>query len=228
MAATPLADAGSRVLIVGAGGFGREIFAWLADAIEDGLEVEFGGFLDGNPDALGQNSAIGTVLGAPETFRVSRHDRFLMGIGTPRRKLPLARRMESAGARFLTLVHPNARIGPRSTLGRGSVLCPGAIVTTDVTIGEFCMLNVAATVGHDAVLGAGCTLSGHSDVTGHAMLGEGVFLGSHAVILPGVEVGAWATVGAGSVAVRRVESNSTVFGVPARVILEQQAKGRDE
>jgi serine acetyltransferase len=73
-------------------------------------------------------------------------------------------------------------------------------------------------VGHDAVIGDGCTISGHCDVTGFASLGEGVFMGTHASVLPRAVVGDSAVIGAGSVVLKKVQPNTTVFGVPAKKI----------
>jgi len=61
-------------------------------------------------------------------------------------------------------------------------------------------------------------LSSHSDVTGYAQLGTGVFLGSHAAVLPRVRIGNYATVGAGSVVIHHVKTETTVMGVPAKRI----------
>ncbi|MHC4504810.1 MAG: transferase, partial [Planctomycetota bacterium] len=58
----------------------------------------------------------------------------------------------------------------------------------------------------------------HVDINGGAVLEEGVFVGSHGVVLPGAHVGAWARVGAGSVVLRNVPPDTTVFGVPSKPI----------
>ena len=80
------------------------------------------------------------------------------------------------------------------------------------------MINIAATIGHDAVIGDGCTINSHSDVTGFVKLGTGVFLGSHAVITPSVKVKDFARIGAGSIVVKQVAAETSVFGIPAKKI----------
>jgi sugar O-acyltransferase (sialic acid O-acetyltransferase NeuD family) len=122
------------------------------------------------------------------------------------------------GARWATLVHPTATIGPGSTVGEGCILCAASGVTAGCRVGKHVVFNFYSGAGHDARIGDFCTLSGHADITGHAVLEEGVFVGSHGVVLPRAHVGAWATVGAGSVVLRSVPPGATVFGVPAKVI----------
>lgn len=211
------------LIIVGAGGFGREVLGWVqaAHAANGGGTVK--GFLDANPDALTDCGTELSVLGDPDSYEPTPDHEFICAIGDPETKLRVVQTLEARGARFRTLQHPSVIIGPSCEIGRGSVLCPGVVLTTHVTLEAFVTLNVHTSVGHDAVIGAGSTLSAHCDVTGGARLEEGVFLGSHASVLPSVRVGTGAVVGAGSVAVRDVSAHTTVMGVPAIAVLRPRA-----
>lgn len=207
-----------RLLIVGAGGFGREVLSWASDINRNRDRWEVGGFLDSNPTVLEGFGAHAPIVGDPLTYIPAENDLLVCAIGDPQTKLGICRGLKERGGRFFTLIHPTAVFGLDCKLGEGCLFCPGAVATTNVTLGDFVALNVHATVGHDAVIGEGCTLNAHCDVTGGAILGEGVFLGSHAVILPGATVGEYAVVGAGSVVLKSVRPRTTVVGVPARVI----------
>jgi sugar O-acyltransferase (sialic acid O-acetyltransferase NeuD family) len=208
--------AACELILVGAGAFGREVAVWARDAARVHGAWKLRGFLDNRPEALACYGLEEPVLGAPETWQPAPHERFVCTIGDPAGKLKLCRSLEQRGARFATIVHPTAIVGPHCMIGDGSILCPYAVVTTHATLGRHVTLNLHATVGHDAVLGDGCTLNCHADVTGRAVLGEGVFLGSHASVLPGTKVGDYARIAAGSVALDKVSAGATVIGVPAR------------
>lgn len=216
-----------KVLIIGAGGFGREIAGWLPGITADQGSLEFGGFLDANPGALEGYAEKGSIVADPATFRPSSSDLLVCAIGDPAQKLKVCRTLQERGGVFLPFIHQTAVVGADCRLGTGVIMCPGAVVTSDVTLGAFVTLNVHASVGHDAVIGDGSTLSGHCDVTGGAALGEGVFMGSHATVLPGAVVGEYATVGAGSVVLRRVPAYATVMGVPARTIARRTQSDKD-
>ena len=205
-----------RLLIVGAGGFGREVLAWAEDIQTQGnVDWAIGGFLDANPRALEKFDIELPVVGDPQSYAPRPEDRFVCAVGDPAIKLRLGRSLQQRGAKFVNLIHPTTLVGPRCRYGVGTILCPFAALTVDVKLGDFVTINMRANVGHDAVLGDGCTLNVFCDVTGAARLGTGVFLGSHAVVAPRTVVEDWARIGAGSVALRRVRANSSVFGVPA-------------
>ncbi|MGD9856443.1 MAG: acetyltransferase [Planctomycetaceae bacterium] len=205
-----------RLIIIGAGGFGREVHDWARDAAAVRGEWTVAGFLDDNPAALdGFGMPVG-ILGTPLTHQPAGNERFVCAIGEPRSKLQIARQLQSRGARFTNVIHPSAYVGPRNRLGVGLILCPGSVITTNVTVGDFVSLNLHGTIGHDATVGAGCTLNNHTDVTGWAQLGEGVFLGSHASVLPYTKVGDYARIGAGTTVLRAVKSETTVVGVPGK------------
>ena len=201
--------------VVGAGGFGREVYGWLL-AMEGSSDWRFCGFLDDNPDALqGLDYAEGVVAPATD-FKANVGQLFVCGIGDVQTKMKLCQPLLDQGAEFVTVIHPTAVVGKNVHLGRGVVLCPGVILTCDVEVGAMTMINCQSSVGHDVSIGDWCTVSAHCDLTGHTRLGRGVFMGSGARIIPGKSVGDHAVVGAGSVVIRSVASGQTVFGNPAR------------
>lgn len=207
------------LLILGAGGFGREVWEWAraAGLHSGGWLVR--GFLDDNPGALDHHPDTGLpVIGSVSTYSPGPDEYLVCAIAEPRVKQRVVEQVRSAGARFVSVIHPTALVGRGVTLGEGCVLCPGVILTTDIRVGDFVTFNCCSSVGHDAVIGSWSTLNGRCDITGAVRLGEGVFVGSHATVIPQCDIGDWATLGAGSVVVRNVPPGATMFGVPARVL----------
>lgn len=202
--------------IVGAGGFGREVYAWLMDLPKDSRDWELRGFLDDNLSALDGFSYPIKVVSTVSAYAPKETDLFVCGIGAVGVKHSVCVPMIEVGAEFMTLVHPSAIVGPNVSLGDGVVICPRVTLTCDIEIGSMTMVNCHSTVGHDAKVGAWSTISAQCDLTGGVVVGESVFMGSRASIIPGKKVGSAATVGAGSVVIRSIPDGAKVFGNPAR------------
>ncbi len=205
-----------NLIIVGAGGFGREVYAWVRQTFDLGREWRFRGFLDDNPAALdGMNYP--AILGDIAAYDPGKNDYFLCGLGKPELKKKVVEVLRKKGARFASLVHPSVVMGHNVRMGAGVILCPRVVVTSDIRLGDFVTLNVGSAVGHDSVVGAYTQTSAFCDITGGVTIGEGVFMGSHAAVLPRVRVGDYAVIGAGSVALRDVPAGRTIYGNPARI-----------
>ncbi len=122
-----------------------------------------------------------------------------------RRGFTVSARFVSHVARFLTgiEIHPAARLGPGLFIDHGM----------GVVIGE------TAEVGENVTLLQGVTLGGTSlkREKRHPTLGNNVVVGAGAKIIGGFKIGDGSRIGAGSVVVREVPTNSVVVGVPGRV-----------
>jgi sugar O-acyltransferase (sialic acid O-acetyltransferase NeuD family) len=206
-----------NVIIVGAGGLARMLYSWLPDFF-CGENWEMAGFISDRLSDLNGYDYPAPIIGTIQDYVPKENDVFIMAIADTKVKLSIANLLEQRGAKFISIIHPTAILGHNVKLGRGCVICPHAIVTCDIEMGNFVMLNLAVTIGHDVKIDDGCTINAHSDITGFTQLGKGVFLGSHAVVTPNVKVGDFAKVGAGSVVLKKVPSDTTVFGIPAKRI----------
>ncbi len=125
------------------------------------------------------------------------------------RQVPFLPRAISQLARWLTgiEIHPAAKIGVCFFIDHGM----------GVVIGE------TAEVGDHVTLFQGVTLGGTGKERGkrHPTLGNHVVVGAGAKILGGITIGDNVKIGANSVVLKSVPPNSTVIGVPARIIKSQ-------
>ncbi len=205
-----------ELYIVGAGGFGRELYCWLKDCPEWNRDWVFRGFLDDQLSALDDFDYEAGVVGPIQGHIPQPGQVFACGIGNVVAKQKACDALLADGAKFISVVHPTAVVGAHVTLGAGAVVCPGAVLTSDITIGDMALVNLNTTIGHDVRVGKWTTLSPLSNLTGGVQLGDAVFLGASALILPGLSVGDAALVGAGAVVMRDVKPGQRVFGNPAR------------
>jgi len=133
-----------------------------------------------------------------------------------RMKLRWLARFASHWSRFLTgiEIHPGAKIGRRAFIDHGM----------GVVIGE------TAELGDDCTLYHGVTLGGTTWNKGkrHPTLGNGVVIGAGAKVLGPIIVGDAARIGSNAVVVKDVPPGATAVGIPARIILDEQDKTREE
>lgn len=205
----------SRILIVGAGGFGREALHWARDAWPHRAAL-VAGFLSENAAILAGHDCPLPVVSDPATFDPQPGDALVMAIGIPGVRRRVAEDLLARGAEFLTLVHPTAIVAPTATIGTGSVICPGAIVSDSARLGRFGLVNYHASLAHDAAAGDFAVLSPYATLAGGARIAEDVFLGLHASVGPSVSIGPRSKVAANSCALADVPADSLVLGVPGR------------
>ena len=128
-------------------------------------------------------------------------------------KIPTLPRFVSQISRFLTgiEIHPGATIGRRFFIDHGM----------GVVIGE------TSEIGDDVLLYQGVTLGGTGNETGkrHPTIGNQVVIGTGAKVLGSISIGNNVKIGAGSVVVHSVPDNSTVVGIPGRVVRMRTQSG---
>lgn len=210
-----------KILIVGAGGLGREAWNYLVQHPECGVLWEIVGFLDDNAQALdGFDYPVG-IVGSVQGYLPQENEELVCGIGTPEVKQQVFAQLVERGASFHTFVHHTALVGRNVRLGQGCFLAANVVITSDAELGDFVTLNCHTTCGHDVKIGSFTTLSSFCDLTGGVELGAGVFLGSHASVVPGRKVGDGAFIGAGSVVAAHVKAGRKMFGVPAKTFMSE-------
>jgi sugar O-acyltransferase (sialic acid O-acetyltransferase NeuD family) len=206
-----------RILIVGAGGFGREVLQWARDAWPDACD-RIGGFLSDDLRRLDGFSAGVGILSAVGDYRSVAGDYVLLGIGVPYSRRYVAEQLQSRGARFLTLVHPSAIVAASSSLGDGAIVCPFAVISDSASLGRCVLVNYHASLGHDAEAGDFAVLSPYATLGGGAQIADEVFLGLNASVGPSIKVGSRTKVSANSCVLSNTPVDSIVFGVPGRIV----------
>ena len=204
-----------NLVIIGAGGFGREICAAAREACGYGTVFGVKGFLDADPGALARFSGYPPVVGAPETYAPEPDDVFIVAIGNMAVRMRIADMIGKRGGRFIPVVHRSASLGPGVTVGEGSFVSHNAVLTVDVRVGRHACIFQGSVLGHDSSVGD------FGMVYSLCSIGGGVCIGSGAAVYPGSriaprrKVGDRAVVGIGSVVLLDVPAGTTVFGNPA-------------
>ncbi len=205
------------IVIIGAGGFGREV-AWLIEDINrEKKEWNLLGFVDDNEMIQGNEingyRVIGTTdwLNTQEMYVVN-------SIADPIVKKKIMEKISNSKNMYPVLIHPSVICSERAKIGEGSIICAGNIISVDAKIGKHVIINLDCTIGHDAVLGDYTTILPSVNISGAVNLEECVNFGTGGAIIQGLRIGKNTIIGAGSVVVKDLPANCTAVGIPARPI----------
>ena len=205
-----------NLIILGAGGMGREIYELATQCKGYNKDYQTVGFLDDDLKVLNSFSGYPSILARIKDYSPKENDIFICSIGdTKKKKVSIGKIVEKGGV-FISLIHPSVHIGKNSTVGIGSILLKDAFIGADCKLGDHVLIQIAAVIGHDASVGNYTRVDCHAVCVGGTELQEEVTVHTSAIINHNVVVGKGATVGAGSFVIKRVPSRTTVFGNPAR------------
>lgn len=215
-----------RIVVIGGGGFAREV-RWLIEDLDiAGAALDFAGFVVSDLGRLSENDSRDEVVGDYSWLLANKGavDGAALGIGSPGARLRVARELgdQFPTLEFPALIHPTVTMHRASTIvEQGVLICAGTIGTVNVVLREFSMVNLACTLGHEAEIGPGSVLNPTVNISGGVKLGSGVLVGTGSQVLQYVSVGDGAIVGAGAVVNRDVPAGETVVGIPAKPLAKK-------
>jgi len=207
-----------NLLIIGARGWGREVYIMAQHCIGYGTEFIIKGFLDDNTDALKGKDGYPPIIDSVENYIPHKDDVFICAMGDPHWKRHYAEIVINKEGRFISLVHKDAYIGQNTKFGKGCIISKGTSISCDIEIGQFVTFQRLVDIGHDACIGDFAHLGTKSFMGGYSKLGVESTLQTAAILLPHIKVSDRCVVGAGSVVIRHVKEGYTVYGNPAKVL----------
>ena len=207
-----------ELLLIGARGWGREVYNMLPNCIGYGTEFVVKGFLDDKADALDGMPGYPPIVDSVEHYEIQTNDVFVCALGDAHWKKYYANIILSKGGCFINIIHKGSGMGRNTRMGHGCIVCDNVGISCDITIGDFVTFQSYAIVGHDAQIGNYCHLGTRSFMGGYSLLGDVTTIQTNSVVLPHIKVGNNCVVGAGSVVIRKVKDGTTVYGNPAKVL----------
>ena len=206
-----------QLLIIGARGWGREVYNMLPNCV--GYETEFTvkGFLDDKADALEGMPGYPPIISSVEEYQPQPNDVFVCAMGDAHWKRHYADMIMAKGGEFINIIHNTAEIERNTTIGNGCIICKWVGISCDSKIGDFVTIHAFTGIGHDTLIGDYCHLGARAFLGGGSLLGESTVIQTNAIILPSVKVGSNCMVAAGAVVIRKVKDGTTVYGNPAKL-----------
>lgn len=226
-----------NLLIIGAGGFGREVLMMAIDNPCYGVDWVIKGFLDSRstildgfskdsnllPDAMDYSAEKRQhynrnypIIGDPLTYDPLPDDVFICAVGAPADRRKYAEPLIAKGAQFIRLVHPLSAISTFAEIGIGSIIGAYASMSPDSKIGRHVSISSYTAIAHDVKIEDWVEIGAHCLVAGNVSVGTGARIHPGSIITPKAQIGEHAVIAAGSVVFKHIPANTTVMGNPAR------------
>lgn len=202
-----------KIAIIGAGGFGREVFHLLDDGY-----YECVGFIDYNKTEEELPVSIIGHEGDMDRL-VDEYDfsNCALAIGDMKKRKEIYTCIAEFDIGFPTFIHSSVQSYSKD-IQKGAILYPGVIIMNDCRVGQFTLLNSGVSLGHDVVIGDFCNINPGSHLAGRITVGDCTLIGIGASIKENITIGKNVIIGAGSVVINDVPDNSIVYGVPAKPV----------
>lgn len=204
------------LLLFGAGGLAREVLSAVRLLSEDWKPI---GAVDDDPRLHDTDLDGVPVLGDARVVDEIPDAAVALCVASPRNpatRMRIVERLALSEERWATIVHPAAAVSCGTTLGPGTVLLAGVVITAPLRLGAFVVAMPHVLITHDDEVADGVTLAGHVSLGGGVRVDESAYLGQGARVREGVSIGSRAVVGMGSVVLHDIPTGQTWAGVPAR------------
>jgi sugar O-acyltransferase (sialic acid O-acetyltransferase NeuD family) len=207
-----------NLIILGARGFGREVYDLAKYSLGYGTEFVVKGFLDDNKEALNGFVGYPEILDSVENYIIQENDTFICALGAVKWADYYSKIITSKGGNFINLIHKKAVLRQNVKLGVGIIIAHGSLISADVTIGNFSQIMSYCILGHDVVVGKYCRIGDYAFLGGFTQIEDNVFVAVRSTLVDRIVVGSNSVIGVGSVVIKNVKENTSVFGVPAKKI----------
>lgn len=208
-----------KLVIVGAGGLGRQVLAQLQVHAANGTEWVIAGFIDERGPEVVSAILDCPWLGYPASFEPQIDHVFVVAIGDPSSRDRQVKLLLDKGAIF-TSVCTRLLAGVRTTYGP-TFFGYDVSLGVDSKIGSYGFIDQEAMIGHDVVIGDYVHIAPRCLIAGYVKVGNRVVINSGAMLSRSISVGDDAVIGMGAVVFNDVPAGATVVGNPARVVFRK-------
>lgn len=199
----------SKVILVGAGGFGREVLNLLYNT-----NYEVVGFIDKNINKNKKINIIGNDNIIPKLFKKYSDIKIFVSIGNIQVRKKIIKKIKTNQLEQISFIHNTSAYFIKK-LKMGSIIYPNCTIMNDCKIGEGTVINSGVNIGHDSQIGNYCNINPGVNLAGNVKIGNECMIGMGTKIKEGITIGRNSVVGAGSLVLKNIPPNSLFYGAPA-------------
>jgi sugar O-acyltransferase (sialic acid O-acetyltransferase NeuD family) len=206
------------LIIIGAGGYGREVYNLATQCEGFNKDYIIKGFIDDNPNALNGFDNYPPIISKIKGYNIKDNDVFSCAIGNVKNKKQFCLDIIHKSGKFINLIHPTVNLNFNVKIGNGVIIFLHSNISNDCIIEDFVTIQGYVGLGHDTVVKKWSHLNAFVFTGGFVKIHEEVTVNTRATILPSVNLHQKSVIGACSLVIKNVKENTTVFGNPAKKI----------
>ena len=205
------------IVIIGAGGVGKEV-AWIIEQINEVTPTyEILGFIDDSKEKWNTQIIGYKVLGGIDYLKeIDYKENIIIAIANYKVKKSIVSKLENLDIKYPIIKHPNLKLHKSVEIGEGSILYEGSIISPEVKIGKHVIISPKCGIGHDSIIKDYVSLLWNVNISGNDFIEEGVLFGSGSIIIQGKRVKEGSIIGAGAIVVKDIKTKGIFVGVPAK------------
>lgn len=209
------------IVIIGAGGLGREILDIIKAINYVNPVWNIIGFYD---DAFTLNTKVteeyfchGTIADLKKLNK--KNIAVVFGIADREVVSSVVKELrENNNITFPNIIHPSVEINSNVRMGLGNVLAYGAFLSCDISLGDFNFLNIFVALGHDVRMGNFNALMPRVQISGNVILGDLNFFGMNSAVVQNHNIGSNNIINAFTLLSKTIKNDRKYFGIPGRRI----------
>lgn len=208
-----------HLVIIGAGGFGKDVYYFAKNSIGYMEAFDIKGFLDPDIHSFDMFDNMPPIIGEENSYVIEKDDVFITALGDNKLRQKVVETLSSKGGTFISLLHKTAVVHEDARIGAGCLIQPYAFLGSNSYIGSHTYIQNNSVIGHDVNIGSFCRIDCNVVFVGGTQSDDFVTVHTSSVINHRVSIGRGAVVGACSFVIKNVKEDTTVIGNPARKLI---------
>lgn len=189
------------IIIVGAGGLGREMLALLKNINTAQPQWNILGFVDDGKTVGDIVNGVKVLGGAEYLNSLETETAVIIAISLPKVRKAIYDGVTNTKIYFPTIIHPSSIVSDADfvAIGQGCILCINTVLTTNIVLGDFVLINAGAIINHDAQISSFSTIMPGVNISTGAQVGKGCYIGTGSKISKPAIISAWENLPAGTI-----------------------------
>jgi len=206
------------LVIIGCGGFGREVVEIVNLINEKEPTWNFIGFIDDNESATTIED-FNIIGGLDKLYEIKDKVFACIAIADLGSRKRIADDCYKHGVKFATIISPDLKQrGNLCTIGEGTIITTGCEMAINSHIGKHCIFNTGSGIGHDTIVGDFVDMMPYAVAMGDVKISSFCFLGVRSTVINGLSITEHCTVGACGCVIKDLEEPGTYVGVPVKLV----------